>query len=410
MLNELPRRIYVAGTCDTKGAELRYAEAQIAAKGIPVVIADVSTLGGPALGAGITAAEVASHHPEGGAAVFCGDRGRAVSAMAEAFRRFILSRKDVAGLLGFGGSGGTALVTPAMRALPIGVPKLMVSTVASGNVSRYVGTSDLAMMYSVTDLAGLNRISRPVIRNAANAMAGMAAGAVDDGVDDKPTIGLTMFGVTTPCVTEAARLLGANYDCLVFHATGAGGESIGKLAEDGLVQGILDLTTTEVADYLVGGIFPCTADRFGAVARRRIPYVGSCGALDMVNFGAPDTIPTHFGDRLLYRHNPEITLMRTTIEENIRIGTFIGERLSLCEGPVRFLIPEGGVSALDVPGMAFHDRAADAALFDALRRSFRQAPNRRLLAVPHAINDPAFAAAAVAAFHDATREAALGAH
>ena len=326
--------------------------------------------------------------------------------MAEAFRRFMLSRSDVAGLLGFGGSGGTALVTPAMRALPVGLPKLMVSTVAAGNVARYVGTSDVAMMPSVTDLAGLNRISRPIIRNAAHAIAGMVAGAGTDALDDKPAVGLTMFGVTTPCVTEAVRLLGAEYDALVFHATGASGESIGKLAEDGLVQGVLDLTTTEVADYLVGGVFPCTADRFSAVARTRVPYVGSCGALDMVNFGAPGTVPAVFRDRLLYRHNPEVTLMRTTAGENVRIGTFIGEALSRCDGPVRFLLPDGGVSALDVPGQAFHDPAADAALFDALRRSFRPAPNRRLLSVPHAINDPAFAAAAVAAFQDALAEAA----
>ena len=410
MLHALPRRIYIAGTCDTKQAELRYAEAMIAARGVPAVVVDLSTGGEVAAGTGIAAAEVASHHPDGAATVFCGDRGRAVAAMAEAFRRFMLSRSDVAGLLGFGGSGGTALVTPAMRALPVGLPKLMVSTVAAGNVARYVGTSDVAMMPSVTDLAGLNRISRPIIRNAAHAQAGMVAGAGTDALDDKPAVGLTMFGVTTPCVTEAVRLLGAEYDALVFHATGAGGESIGKLAEDGLVQGVLDLTTTEVADYLVGGVFPCTADRFSAVARTRVPYVGSCGALDMVNFGAPGTVPAVFRDRLLYRHNPEVTLMRTTAGENVRIGTFIGKALSRCDGPVRLLLPNGGVSALDVPGQAFHDPAADAALFDALRRSFRPAPNRRLLSVPHAINDPAFAAAAVAAFQDALAEAANAAH
>jgi uncharacterized protein (UPF0261 family) len=336
--------------------------------------------------------------------VFTGDRGRSVAAMAVAFERFLATRRDVAGVIGLGGSGGTALVTPAMRALPVGVPKLMVSTVASGNVAQYVGPSDIAMMYSVTDMAGLNRISRTVLANAARAMAGMARGEAAEA-DGKPALGLTMFGVTTTCVNALVAALEAEYDCLVFHATGTGGQSMEKLADSRLLAGVIDATTTEVCDLLMGGVFPCTEDRFGAFARTGLPYVGSCGALDMVNFGGMDTVPERYRGRTLYAHNPQVTLMRTTQEECARIGTWIGEKLNACNGPVRFLIPEGGVSALDAPGMAFHDPAADAALFDALGRSVRPDGRRRLVRLPHHINDPAFADALVAALRDAMAEA-----
>ena len=390
-------RIYVAGTCDTKGDELRYVKGLIEAAGVPAVLVDLGTKGegGPA---DVAATEVAAHHPEGPGAVFSGDRGRAVSAMAVAFERFIRSRDDVAGLIGLGGSGGTALVTAGMRALPVGTPKLMVSTVASANVAPYVGPSDIAMMYSVTDIAGLNRISRTILANAAHAIAGMAAREPPAAADTKPAIGLTMFGVTTPCVTRVCELLGPAYDCLVFHATGTGGQSMEKLVESGLVAGVIDVTTTEVCDLLMGGVFPCTEDRFGAIARTKVPYVGSCGALDMVNFGAMDTVPERYRDRNLYVHNPQVTLMRTTPEECARMGEWIGYKLNACEGEVRFLIPEGGVSLLDAPGQAFHDPEADAALFEALEATVRQSDRRRLLRLPHDINDPAFADALVAEF------------
>ena len=393
--------VYVAGTCDTKAAELGYVRRLVAAEGVPALLVDLSTRAG-GVGADVTAAEVASHHPDGAQAVFTGDRGSAVAAMAVAFQHFLAARSDVGGVIGLGGSGGTALVTPAMRALPVGVPKLMVSTVASGNVASYVGPSDIAMMYSVTDMAGLNRISRTVLANAARAIAGMArgAGAAADA-DSKPALGMTMFGVTTPCVNALVAALDADYDCLVFHATGTGGQSMEKLAESGLLAGAIDATTTEVCDLLMGGVFPCTDDRFGAFARTGLPYVGSCGALDMVNFGALDTVPERYRGRNLYVHNPQVTLMRTTAEECAHMGRWIGEKLNACEGPVRFLIPEGGVSALDAPGMAFHDPEADRALFAALDQTVRRTERRRLLRLPCNVNDPAFAAALVAALRDA---------
>jgi uncharacterized protein (UPF0261 family) len=392
------------GTCDTKGAELGYVRALIAERGLAAVLVDLSTRAHE-VPADITAAEVAAHHPDGAAAVFTGDRGQSVAAMAVACARFLSSRNDVAGAIGLGGSGGTSLVAPAMRALPIGTPKLLVSTVASSNVAPYVGSSDIAMMYSVTDLAGLNRISRIVLANAAHAIAGMVATAPPAATADKPAVGITMFGVTTPCVNRLVALLEETHDCLVFHATGTGGQSMEKLAESGLLQGVLDVTTTEVCDLLMGGVFPCTEDRFGAIARTGLPYVGSCGALDMVNFGARETVPAAFRDRTLYVHNPQVTLMRTTPEENARMGVWIGERLNLCEGPVRFLLPEGGVSVLDAPGMAFHDPEADAALFAALERTVRQTARRRLVRVPYALNDPAFADALVEQYRAVLGEA-----
>ena len=393
----MTQRVYVAGTCDTKAEELNYVRDLIVAEGLATCLVDLSTQGGSG-DADVPASEVASHHPGGAAAVFTGDRGSSVTAMTEAFHRFILARGDVAGLIGLGGSGGTALVTAAMRALPIGLPKLMVSTVASGNVADYVGPSDVTMTYSVTDVAGLNRISRVILGNAARAIAGMARGAAPAQADDKPALGLTMFGVTTACITDVIRRLEPEFDSLVFHATGTGGQSMEKLAQSGLLAGVLDLTTTEVCDLLVGGVFACTEQRFDVVAETRLPYVGSCGALDMVNFGARSSVPAAFGDRNLYVHNASVTLMRTTAEENQRIGRWIGEKLNRCDGPVRFLLPEGGVSALDAPGLPFHDPEADAALFAALEATVRQTGQRRLLRLPFHINDPAFAEAAVAAF------------
>ncbi|MGI3903438.1 MAG: Tm-1-like ATP-binding domain-containing protein [Janthinobacterium lividum] len=392
------QRVYVAGTCDTKAEELRYVRDLIAAEGLETCLVDVSTTQGGSADADVPASEVARHHPGGAAAVFTGDRGSAVTAMTEAFRRFMLAQADVAGLIGLGGSGGTALVTAAMRALPIGLPKLMVSTVASGHVADYVGPSDVTMTYSVTDIAGLNRISRVILGNAARAIAAMARGAGPAETGDKPALGLTMFGVTTACVTDVVRRLEPEFDCLVFHATGTGGQSMEKLAGSGLLAGLLDLTTTEVCDLLVGGVFACTEGRFDVVAETRLPYVGSCGALDMVNFGARSSVPPAFADRNLYVHNASVTLMRTTAEENDRIGRWIGEKLNRCEGPVRFLLPEGGVSALDAPGLPFHDPEADAALFAALEATVRQTEERCLVRLPHHINDPAFAEAAVSAF------------
>jgi uncharacterized protein (UPF0261 family) len=396
-------RVYVIGTMDTKAEELRFAARCIRGAGAVPVLVDVGTRTA-ADGADVTAAEVASHHPAGATAVLGHeDRGVAVAAMAEALTRWLTAREDIGAVLGLGGSGNTALVTQAMRALPIGTPKLMVSTVASGNVAAYVGPTDLTMMYSVVDVAGLNPISRRVIANAAHAAAGMALHAPPAAATaGNPGIGITMFGVTTACVTMLREALEESHECYVFHATGAGGRSMEKLADSGLVSALIDLTTTEVPDFLVGGVFPCDADRLGAAIRTRLPYVGSVGAVDMVNFGARDSVPTAFAGRNLYIHNPQVTLMRTTPEENRAVGQFLVQRLNRMEGPVRFLLPLGGVSAIDVPGMPFHDPAADAALFDTIRAGFTPTPNRQLIEVPAAINDRHFVDAVLAALREIT--------
>jgi uncharacterized protein (UPF0261 family) len=392
---------YVCGTFDTKGAELHYLADLLRAAGLPVCTVDLGTRSASS-GVDVTAREVAACHPDGIAAVLGGDdRGRAVGAMTEAFQRFTATRADIGGMIAAGGSGNTALVAPAMRGLPVGVPKVLVSTVASGNTAPYVGPSDICMVHAVTDVQGLNRISRRVLGNAAHALAGMMRLPVPaPPVPDRPALGLTMFGVTTPCVQAVTRALEGSWDCLVFHATGTGGRALEKLVDSGLVAGVVDVTTTEVADLLVGGVMACDEDRFGAIARTRVPYVGAPGAVDMVNFGALATVPERFGGRNLYVHNPQVTLMRTTPEENAAIGRWIGHRLNACEGEVRFLLPEGGVSAIDVPGQPFHDPVADAALFAALEATLRPTRHRRLVRLPHAINDPAFAAALVAAFQE----------
>jgi uncharacterized protein (UPF0261 family)/ABC-type branched-subunit amino acid transport system ATPase component len=398
------RAAYVAGTFDTKGRELTFIRNCLEKLGLGTVTVDLSTSQKPSP-ADIGPVEVARFHPKGATAVFSSDRGAAVAAMAEAFQRFILSRRDIGGLISAGGSGGTALATPAMRRLPVGLPKVMVSTVASGNVKDYVGPSDICMMYSVTDVQGINRISEQVLSNAAHALAGMIAHARKPSTESKPAIGLTMFGVTTPAVQMIVRALEERFDCLVFHATGTGGQSMEKLAESGLLAGVIDVTTTEVCDHLMEGVFSAGEDRFGAIIRARLPYVGSCGALDMVNFGPMETVPERYKGRNLYRHNPQVTLMRTTPAENERMGVWIGERLNRMEGPVRFLIPEGGVSLLDQPGGAFWDPAADAALFKALQATVRPGPHRRLIRLPYNVNDPAFAEALAKNFLEIVKEA-----
>ncbi len=393
--------VLVAGTLDTKGAELRYMRDQIRAAGLPVRMVDLSTSGRHS-GAEIPAHQVAAFHPRGAAGVFTDDRGQSVAGMTEAFRRWMSRQDGVLGILSAGGSGGTAIVAPAMRALPVGVPKLIVSTVASGEVAKYVGPSDITMMHSVADVQGLNAITEEVLSNAAQAMVGMvkARKAAPARTSAKPAIGLTMFGVTTPAVQQIAKALDEAFDCLVFHATGIGGQAMEKLIDSGKIEGVIDLTTTEVCDMMFGGVFPATEDRFGAMIRRRMPYVGSVGALDMVNFGAPETVPEKYRGRIFYEHNPQVTLMRTTPEENARMGRWIGARLNEMEAPVRFFLPEGGVSALDARGQPFDDPAARHALFTALEDTVRQTSTRRLIRRPENINDPGFAAAVVTAFRE----------
>jgi uncharacterized protein (UPF0261 family) len=393
-------KIYVIGTCDTKEAELRYAVERVRAAGGDALLVDISTTPSTAA-ADVTPEVVARHHAKGADAVLGhADRGRAVSAMGEALAAYLLSRNDIGTVLGLGGGGNTSIVTTAMRALPIGVPKLMVSTMASGNVAPYVGPTDIAMMHAVADVAGLNAITRKVIGNAAHAAAGMALNAVPEIAEQKRAVGLTMFGVTTACITQIRHLLETDAECFVFHATGTGGQCMEKLIDSGLLTAAIDITTTEVADHLFDGVFPCTEDRFGSVIRSRIPYVGSVGAVDMVNFGGRETVPPQFAGRNLYIHNPQVTLMRTTPDENRAIGTWIVERINRMAGPVRFLLPLQGVSAINAPGMPFHDPAANHALFDAIRAGWVAAPNRKLIEIDAHINDPAFAEAAVHAFKE----------
>lgn len=391
--------VLVAGTLDTKGDELRYMRDLIRAAGLPVRLVDLSTSGGHS-GADVPAHQVAAFHPRGASGVFTSDRGTAVAGMTEAFARWLERQSGVAGVLSAGGSGGTAMVAPAMRTLAIGIPKLIVSTVASGEVRQYVGTADITMMHSVADVQGLNAITEDVLGNAAHAMVGMvqARRAVRRQVSGRPAAVLSMFGVTTPCVQQVAALLKTDWDCLVFHATGTGGQAMERLVDDRRVTGVLDLTTTEVADMMMGGVLACTEDRFGAMIRTRMPYIGSVGALDMVNFGPRETVPARYQDRLFYQHNPQVTLMRTTAEECARMGRWIAGRLNLMEGQVRFFLPEGGVSSLDAPGGAFFDPAARAALFGAIETTLRASPSRRLIRLPHHINDAAFATAVVDEF------------
>jgi uncharacterized protein (UPF0261 family)/ABC-type branched-subunit amino acid transport system ATPase component len=401
-----PPVVIVAGTLDTKGVELRFIRDLIVASGLRTRLVDVSTSGKPAT-CDVTAQEVALNYRSGGSAVFGRDRGASVTAMAEAFETWIKRQGDVAGIISAGGSGGASIVAPAMRALPIGAPKVLISSIASGDVSRYVGPTDITMMYSVTDVQGLNSISRQVLANGAQALIGMVKARLEAKRETGPprsrrlavpSVGLTMFGVTTPCVQQVTAALATDWECLVFHATGAGGRSMEKLVDSGAISAVIDVTTTEVADMLMGGVLPADEDRFGAIIRTRTPYVGSVGALDMVNFGAPDSVPPAYKGRRLHAHNPQVTLMRTTEAENEQIGLWIGEKLNLMDGPVRFLLPDLGVSALDQPGQAFYDPRADAALFAALERTVRRTSSRQVIRVKRHINDPEFAAAIVAAF------------
>lgn len=400
--NDMIKRAYVAGTFDTKARELLYLRDCLEGHGIATVTVDLSTSGARTSEADIGAGQVAALHPQGEAAVFTGERGSAVARMAEAFSLFARSRGDLGGLISAGGSGATALATPAMRALPVGVAKLMVSTIASGDVRPHVGSSDIAMLYPVTDISGLNRISRKVLANAAGALAGMMRAEQLPGDDEKPAIGLTMFGVTTPCVQAVTRLLEEKYDCLVFHATGSGGQSFETLAASGFFSGVLDITTTEIADEIAGGVLSAGPTRLDVFAEHAIPYVGSVGAVDMANFWARDTVPAQLSHRQFHIHNANVTLMRTTPEENVRIGRFIAQKLNRMKGPVRFLLPRKGVSALDQAGKPFYDEAADRALFTTIAEDFRAGPDHQLIELPLHINDPPFAEALAGAFREIT--------
>ena len=405
-MSKVSNKVYVVGTFDTKAEELNYVAQLINATGVLTVRVDTSSQPHKDKNAGaeqvdVSNTEVASFHPENGQ--FLGateDRGTAVTLMSEALGAFLESRKDMGGVIGLGGSGNTALVTAAMQKLPVGVPKMMVSTVASGDVGPYVGPNDIAMMYSVTDVAGLNRISRRILGNAAHAIAGMAGRSIHSMAADKPTLGITMFGVTTPCVTQIRERLEERFDILVFHATGTGGQSMEKLIDSGMISHVIDVTLTEICDLHMGGVMSAGEDRMGAAVRRGIPYIGSVGALDMVNFAALDTVPEKYRNRNLYKHNANVTLMRTTPDENRAMGLWIGERLNQITAPVRFLLPEKGVSLIDAEGQPFHDPEADEALFVAIEETVKQTSRRKIVRVSGNINDTIFSDAILEAFSE----------
>jgi len=367
--------VALIGTLDTKGVEYQWMADRLTELGVSVVVIDAGVR--PAEGftgeVEFDNSSVAEAAATTVSALSNGnDRGRAVTSMGEGaavVSAGLLARDRLDGVLALGGSGGSAIAARAVRDLPVGLPKLIVSTMASGDVSPYVGASDVTLMYSVVDIAGINRISRSVLGNAAAAIAGMAKAhreRADVVVGDRPLIGASMFGVTTPAVDAAReRLDELGYEVLVFHATGSGGRALESLTRSGMLAGVLDLTTTELADELVGGVLSAGADRLTAAGASGVPQVVSLGALDMVNFGPEATVPAEFADRQFFVHNATVTLMRTTPGENAELGRIVGEKLVGAPRTV-LIIPRGGVSALDDEGMPFRDEAADDALFDAV--------------------------------------------
>jgi uncharacterized protein (UPF0261 family) len=393
--------IVLIGTLDTKGVEFQYVRDLLRTQGLETLVIDAGVTGPPHFAPDVPRERLFEAAGSSlGAIVKAADRGQAVEAAARGAAQLVaeLHRQGkVAGILGMGGSAGTTIGTAAMRALPFGVPKVMVSTLASGQVKPYVGVRDILMMYSVVDISGLNRISRTVLANATAAVAGMVQAQAHEtqpvGLETKPLITATMFGVTTPCVSAAQKQMEqAGYEVLVFHATGVGGQTMEAFISDGLVTGTLDLTTTELADELVGGVLSAGKDRLTAAALRGVPQVISLGALDMVNFGPRDTVPERFRDRRLYQHNPTITLMRTTPEENDKLGKEIAEKASAARGPTAVIVPLRGVSAIDRDGQPFWWPEADRALFQSLRNWI--GPQVKLIELDLHINDPTFARAA----------------
>jgi uncharacterized protein (UPF0261 family) len=391
--------IVLVGTLDTKGVEYGFVRDLLLSQGIQVLIVDAGVQA-PSFIPDVTNDQVFAAAGTTLAAVrLTNDRGQAVELAARGATMVVQDlHKDgrVGGVLALGGSAGTTIGTAVMRALPFGVPKVMVSTLASGQVKQWVGVRDIFMVHSVVDISGLNRVSRKVLSNAAHALIGMVkiGGTALACGDDKPLITATMFGVTTPCVSACRQQLETKgYEVLVFHATGTGGRTMESFIHDGLIQGVLDVTTTELADELVGGILGAGQDRLTAAGLRGVPQVISLGALDMVNFGPRDTVPEAFSQRRFYQHNSSVTLMRTTPEENDRLGKEIAQKASAARGPTAILVPLGGVSAIDRPGQPFWWPEADQALFQSLRNWM--SPRVQLLELDLHINDPEFAAAAV---------------
>ena len=390
--------VVIVGTLDTKGEEVRFVRDLIRDRGVETIVIDAGSLGAPAFAPDVDRDRVFALAGTTATTLHqAGDRGNAVAAAARGVVevvRELQSRGRVDAILGLGGSAGTTIGTSAMRALPFGIPKVMVSTLASGQVKPFVGGSDLFMLHSVADVAGLNRLTRTVLANAAYAVLGMIAGrpGIDEPSSEKPVVGATMFGVTTPCVDRARKALEqAGCEVLVFHATGVGGQAMEGLIRDGRIAAVLDLTTTELADEVAGGILSAGPDRLEAAGRAGIPQVVSVGALDMVNFGPRETVPDRFAHRKFHVHNANVTLMRTTAAECATIGARMAEILSRARGPTVVMLPLGGVSAIGVPGKPFHDPEADSALFEAIRDGLASHSNIHLIERPEAINDPAFA-------------------
>jgi uncharacterized protein (UPF0261 family) len=400
--------VVLLGTLDTKGKEYDYLRARVREQGVDVVLVDAGVFE-PLAEADVSQDEVAAAAGAEIAALReASDRGAAVDAMgrgaAEVVRR-LHEEGRLDGILTVGGSGNSSIGAQAMRGLPVGVPKLIVSTLASGDTRPYVGATDVSMTYSVVDISGLNRISERILSNAAGAIAGMAKVSVAEGGEGKPLIGASMFGVTTPAVTRAReRLEELGYEVLVFHATGTGGQSMEALARGGFLAGLLDVTTTELADELVGGVLSAGPDRLEAAGELGLPQVVSLGALDMVNFGPRETVPPQFEGRNLYVHNPTVTLMRTTPEECAELGRRIARKLSAATGPTALFVPLKGVSMIATEGGPFYDPAADEALFEALRDGL--AANVEVHEVEADVNDPAFADAMADRLNELIQEAA----
>jgi uncharacterized protein (UPF0261 family) len=394
--------VILVGTLDTKGVEYAFVRDLLRAQGLEVLVVDAGVQA-PRFVPDVTAEQLFTAAGTSLDAVRrANDRGQAVESAARGAVRIVLdlhAQGKVAGVLSLGGSAGTTIGTAAMRALPFGIPKVMVSTLASGQVKHWVGVRDIFMLHSVVDISGLNRVSRQVLTNAALALAGMtrSAGPAVAPMAAKPLVAATMFGVTTPCVSACRLELEASgYEVLVFHATGTGGQTMESFISDGLIAGVLDLTTTELADELVGGILSAGPDRLTAAGLHGVPQVISLGALDMVNFGPRDTVPERFSQRRFYQHNPSVTLMRTTPEENDRLGKEIAQKASAARGPTAVLVPLRGVSAIDREGQPFWWPEADEALFQSLRNWM--SPHVKLVELDHHINDPEFARAALTVF------------
>ncbi|MGZ6341773.1 MAG: Tm-1-like ATP-binding domain-containing protein [Candidatus Limnocylindrales bacterium] len=390
----MAKTILLIGTLDTKGHEYEYIRDLIRSRGHQTFVLDAGVLGEPTF----TPDRPAVRTAEAGGGSLAElrekrDRGHALEIMGLGARALVgplLAEGKFDAVFCMGGSGGTSIGSTAMQALPVGLPKLILSTMASGDVGPYVGVKDITMMYSVVDVAGLNRVSRRVFANAAGAISGMADQAVPV-IEQKPLIAATMFGVTTPCVDRLrGRMETAGYEVLVFHATGSGGRSMESLVTDGFISGVADVTTTEWCDELVGGVLSAGPERLDAAARAGVPQVVSLGALDMVNFGPRDTVPERFEKRNIYVHNPQVTLVRTTPEECAKLGEIIAQKLNKTTGPTALFVPLKGVSMIDAEGMPFHDPVADAALFDAIRR-YLDRSKVELIELDLNINDPAFA-------------------